>query len=597
VQTNEVQYGIWYLEKHKIWITTGAGSELPNTKKKDVKGHFINDWNYRPQNWNISLYSSFRAHKDHIMDVTEITSKAAIATCSLDHKIKLWDLSTGHKLGSLKPHHITGVRTLNYTPDFGSLLISTAHENAMKVWLPEVSIQKAYAGTLEGHNTLIVSARFIKNSPYLVSVDDRINLRVWDVRSLLCIQSVSQPYKRSTCNGLCVLSELQRIVVYGKTLLAFDATTEKTRGKEMEVVDDAYPIKAEFNEYNNSFIVVTKADVRVYDGENGKLAKVFTGFGKNQLVEITFCCINERRFYVGCSDGSIRLYNINGLLIKQVVEETTYQREGSRRSDYKLNTRSISGLKFVQKDEILLASSFDSTVSVYDEANPETTFRLRKLEGGHLNAPITCMNYSEHLSLIATGSMNGEITVWDYEMSRVEGVCLGHTREILTLNFLDPCPLLLSTSTDGIIYLWGVRSLQYVCLATLLNIHVKDFGFPSLCVTSALVLRGDKIPKQKNEYSKMKEEELKDIYLKSIGNSNKKRFIDPKKVLNSAKRDERMYVIMGDEKGRIRILDLRYVIKVLSIEPAKRHRDDDSFNAKRKENCNVSFIVTSELSK
>jgi hypothetical protein len=62
--------------------------------------------------------------------------------------------------------------------------------------------------------------------------------------------------------------------------LVFDTGVEKIGRKEMEVVNDAYPLKAEFNEFNKSFIVVTKADVRLYD-ENGQLMKVFTGFGKN----------------------------------------------------------------------------------------------------------------------------------------------------------------------------------------------------------------------------------------------------------------------------------------------------------------------------
>jgi WD40 repeat protein len=288
----------------------------------------------------------------------------------------------------------------------------------------------------------------------------------------------------------------------------------------------------------------------------------------------------------------VKLYNVNGLSIKQVVGESISQRKGNARNE--LNTRSISSLQFVQEDKILLTSSFDSTINVYDEVNIETTFRLRRLEGGHLNAAITCMSYSEHLSLIATGSMDGQITVWDYEMSRIEGICLKHAREILTLSFLDSYPLLLSSSMDGIMCLWRVRDLHYVCLASLLNVHIEYFGLPSLCATSALVFHGEKVSKQKNQYAQMTEKELKSIYSKSIGS---KKFIDLKKTCNFSKSSERVYIIIGDEKGGVRILNSKKVARFLSIRPVKKHRNNKSFNPRRKENCNVSLIVTSELSK
>jgi len=36
------------------------------------------------------------------------------------------------------------------------------------------------------------------------------------------------------------------------------------------------------------------------------------------------------------------------------------------------------------------------------------------------------MEVSSHLSLIATGSSGGSVVVWDFEMSRIDAVYLGH---------------------------------------------------------------------------------------------------------------------------------------------------------------------------
>lgn len=616
VETSDVQYGIWHLKQHNIWITASTSPQVhsqPNALNANF--HFIADWNYRPQSWSVWLHRWFRGHRGHIMDVAEVTSRAAVATCALDRKVKLWDLCAGRKLGTFKPAHITGVRTLNYTPDFGSLLISTAYESAIKVWLPELSIGRAYAGSLEGHKSSVVAARLVKNSPYLVSVDDRVHLRVWDVRKLVCVQSISQPYRRSTCIGLCIMSKLQRIVVFGKTLLVFDTTIEKLGRREMEIVEDAYPLKAEFNERTKQLVVVTKADVRMYDGRSGKLLRVMSQFGrKDRVVEISAFGVEAtwRRFYVGCSDGSLKAYNFNGMLVKQMEG-------GTAKLGSKLSERSISGIEYVQQDKILLTSSFDSTINVYDESSPEIPFRLRKLKGGHADSPITCMRYSDHLSLIATGSANGQITLWDYEMSRIEGICLGHTKEILTLEFLTPYPLLLSSSMDGAMYLWGVRGaglkVPGVCLAGFLNVHTEGSDCYSLAVTSALVVHGGKLPKCASPYEAMTEAELKDSYLKSIGElgvrgkrpkSGEKRFIEAKKILHPPKAKDglddslkRVYAIMGDEKGRMRILNLRKVVRFLLVPPVKKYRNenDHSFNPKRKEDCDLTLRVASELSK
>jgi hypothetical protein len=54
---------------------------------------------------------------------------------------------------------------------------------------------------------------------------------------------------------------------------------------------------------------------------------------------------------------------------------------------------------------------------------------LRKLTGGH-KEEITILKYNDHLSLIATGSVDGEVALWDFEMSKLDGICIGHTGDI-----------------------------------------------------------------------------------------------------------------------------------------------------------------------
>lgn len=192
------------------------------------------------------------------MDVVELKIPPAIATCSLDHSIKIWNLSNGDELGCLTPSHLSGVRSLDYTQDFSGTIISVAHENQIKVWSPEVSITQAYVGNLEGHNTVVKSAKFIQRTPYAVSVDEKLNIRVWDIRSLTCIQILAQDKKKLECNGLCMFGLQKKFALFGRRLLLFDSNDDSKGDKAVKSTTDAYPIQAEFNNYYNTLIVATK---------------------------------------------------------------------------------------------------------------------------------------------------------------------------------------------------------------------------------------------------------------------------------------------------------------------------------------------------
>lgn len=63
--------------------------------------------------------------------------------------------------------------------------------------------------------------------------------------------------------------------------------------------------------------------------------------------------------------------------------------------------------------------------TVYNEED-DSSNRLRTVTGGHTSS-ITAIQFSYHLSMIATGTETGEVGVWDYELSQLLGVCRGHS--------------------------------------------------------------------------------------------------------------------------------------------------------------------------
>jgi WD40 repeat protein len=87
------------------------------------------------------------------------------------------------------------------------------------------------------------------------------------------------------------------------------------------------------------------------------------------------------------------------------------------------------------------------------------------------------MKYDDHLSLIATGSIDGEVAVWDFETSKPEGLCIAHTGDITGIEFLTPYPAMITSSMDSSVCIWGVRpcliTYKHVCIHKFINISLN----------------------------------------------------------------------------------------------------------------------------
>lgn len=173
---------------------------------------------------------------------------------------------------------------------------------------------------------------------------------------------------------------------------------------------DLHSIKAYFNTYYMNFVVCTKNEVRIYNAHNGKLVQVIADIvDATKKSEITSFCMDDRqrKFYIGENTGQISVFNVsNGMLIKKVKEEETSAEKKERSCE-------ISGMIYQPIDEfkVLLTTSWDSELTIFDEEIPEESSRLRRSIGAHFEDDISSLGMSVFHSLIATGSTGGVIAV------------------------------------------------------------------------------------------------------------------------------------------------------------------------------------------
>jgi WD40 repeat protein len=115
--------------------------------------------------------------------VIEIDSPFSIASASLDSTIRLYSLVDKAEISVLSEHS-KGVRCLSYNSNYGGFILSAGFERNIYVWSPEVTTRKSLIGKLEGHTEIVVTVKFLNTRPFCVSIDEKFNLRFWDVRTL-----------------------------------------------------------------------------------------------------------------------------------------------------------------------------------------------------------------------------------------------------------------------------------------------------------------------------------------------------------------------------------------------------------------------------
>jgi WD40 repeat protein len=509
LNTPTLQKKIWYLPEHGLWVSSGISEDkkdinndksfLKSTRRGESKRNMnekkITEETLKSRNERFNLYeieiefenrnnqklevyydpggNPFRSvlceHPDEILDVIEIRKPQLILTACMDKIIRLINTNDKTTLITWTDHHKSGIRCLDYNYNIGAgYIISVGFEYFINVWSPEVSIKDAFKGKLEGHYSPVIMCKFLSGSPMCVSVDEEGNLRIWDTRKLLCLQLIPQEKKNFRVNKLLSMPKYNKFILYGNKIIFYDPKYRQTDIKpKQQKSEEYYPIRVDFNQYYLNFYVTTQKDVRIYN-KDGTLKKVFKNLKNNaDGAKIKFFLFEKRhrKFYLGFSSGAIQQFNAgNGSLIKKIGE---YEDEKDGISCIKHDHSSdVTNLFFNEEDQILISTGLDSLINIYDESNSEETQKLRTVKGGHKiaerNNQIFALDFSNHLNLFATGSTDGLITVWDFELSKIDDICYieknnDKVMDVYSLKFLEPFPILVSSYSDGSIYFWGVK--------------------------------------------------------------------------------------------------------------------------------------------
>ena len=667
IKTKSLQKRIWHLKDHDKWFSSG------DKESRDLY-YYLNELDIYfesksglpiPISNNLiykTRYCHICQHRNEIYDIIEIKRPFLLLTACLDGLIRLIDIKDSEFIKTWSYHHL-GVRHLEYNPELelNGYIISTGFEYYINLFNTDLSLDESYKGRLEGHFVSVINCKFICNTSICVSVDEEGNVRIWDVLIKTCLQSIPIAKKNFSAAGILMMNRINKFVVYGKLMLFYDSKYKNNTQKKKNVVhelssENNYPIKIGYNTYYQYFYVTTMKDIRIYN-KHGELEKTFKKCVENEGFESGVKIKNfifeghYRKFYLCFSNGAIMQYNAgNGNLIKPINQDEI-EKDGIVYFKYS-HKKDISSLFFFNQERdserdnlLLISTSLDSTIQVFNEYELETTTKLRTLKGGHTlgekKCEILCLDFSPNLCQFATGGTDGLISVWDFEYSKIQDVLYfnykywGIKLDVLCVKYLNDYPLIFSSYTDGICALWGVYPLDKepililkfhnfyqglmkldFCDILCCNFAEGTFeGIKQTFINKKYFVDTSEFIKErtKKRFDPVTGEELplikrEDIEKDSINDES----IDPvlyeeklhnqydnealKRVMKENPRDyEKKYLIICDKKGFMRLLDLTGIFgkyKSKLTHPENFHVLGSNFNLLKKDDINAESFLS-----
>lgn len=466
-----------------------------------------------------------------VMMLLELPVLAQMASCGVDKNVMIWDVFQGTPKKTLKGHEM-GVRAMAFAPS-SKVLVTGGFDYNLFVWNPYVGKS---IHIIHGHNASIVGIEVLgTTSNQVVSADAEGVMKTWDLSNYSCLQTIfveDIPHMRSFIS----VPSHKRIIAAGRKFVAYDYQHTGLPDQ----TDEAPIIKAFYNSRLKVFITGCTTHLRIWDAVSGSIKCVIP----HHNAEISDFCVDDRGRKVFISDhkGEIWAYNsTTGCFIKKLTK----------------HNEEVSGMIYCRKDKNILTVSWDRSIAVHGEASehPRLWRSASNIHGGD----ITCVAFSRHLGLIATGSTDSVVSLREYERLRLVAPLLGHKADITCLTFLDPFPLLVSADFNGNIAIWVVSPTH--------------------------------IPQQHKH-----------------ANSVLTRFINMQSLENAApvnclgyryeKEEGHLYIYTGDEDGDIRVWEISRMLQVGNVTEVEAKREwephrKDHFDAKHLTEVHVKRATAS----
>ena len=434
---------VWEMNKTKnVENLTLDFHKANEQREKDIKSRIINYQAVKEQNLvsqisNSSIKSSaskvesiekqdllYNLGSKMLLNIKKDMSRESVSCVKILGKMQLlaagyyngcvilWDTLL-HEYRKFYNDQSTGIYQIEYNI-IKNLIFTCGFDHNIFVYDPFIDyhcIKK-----LEGHNYSINSIACNLNDDELISIDIVGNIKIWDLENYYNFQTINvsesinsmEKYnnhpvlqtKISSNQKMIYLKKVNKIFTYGEKLMIF--------GKESYYFPDICDTQSILGIFYNPnlylFYVVCLKRVKLWNIFNGRLAKIYDNFLKNNS-EIICYCTDEmiNKLYIGDNFGHIYCMNLNyGNIIKEFIP----------------HKNEIIYLHYLDKKRLLISLSNDNIIKVHSENESRDKEIQREIYLDNLD--ITSLNLSDEYSYLLLGTNLGEVRYYDLSLLKFE---------------------------------------------------------------------------------------------------------------------------------------------------------------------------------
>ena len=432
-----------------------------------------------------------------------------------DNTVKLWDVATGVNTATLEGHKF-GINSVSFSPD-GRILASGSYGDTVKLW--DVATG-ADISTLEGHKEWITSVSFSPDGQTLASGSYDKTVKLWDVATGEKIADFTHTAWVNCVSfspdGTILASGLWNGTVELWEVFEWTGprpqTLVKISGDNQQGVPGttlADPLVVEVRDQNNNPLqgaqvkfTVTRGGGRFserFTSENamtdtsGRVGRIFTLShqpGVNTVEVsiqerefVTFHAMGTERTNTSGIDGDYRTWGLPAgarirlgegnvgigdriavfspqgqhLAVASSIGVWLYDAATYQKLALFSTARMVNCVSFSPDGIILASGSEDNAIKLWDIA---TGTNIATLEG-HRNR-IRSVSFSPDRTMLASGSSDNTIKLWDIATGTNIATLEGHKDLIYSISFSPDGVILASGSRDKTVKLWNVATGQNI---------------------------------------------------------------------------------------------------------------------------------------
>ncbi|KAL9658761.1 hypothetical protein ABK040_005916 [Willaertia magna] len=355
-------------------------------------------------------------HSDVITDMIVLPNDNRIVTSSLDSSIKIFDVVKETKVKEFIGHS-KGVSSIAWTNEY-HFLISAGSEREPLVWIANVEGGSPFRlrDQRNPHQHSLVGVWAVPNSAQIISADHRGIVKIWDIRTHKCAQTISTELNflksdnqkkldtnKFYLNSFTYIPNRKQIVTASRNIKVYEyERTDNPKG-----ADDIPVISSLYNPKNYHFVTCSAQSVKLWDGLSGAVFKAYKNL--STYSDISTVCLDDRgrKIIIGNHIGEVLIFNFaNGNFIKK----------------FKIVDTEITSLVYCDDgSKCIIATSWNCNNNVLVLFDRGTTTEYRELKGHQ--AEVTCSAFSKTHILAITGDVHSNCIIWDIKsLSKVADI-------------------------------------------------------------------------------------------------------------------------------------------------------------------------------